>query len=152
MAEPIFKPKSGQTDYTNIRYCPVINCVVMHGGKILLVQRSADLNLYPNYWNGISGFLDDHQSIEDKVREELLEELYIDESQIISIERGNVLVQESRKYKKTWIVFPILVKVKTNKFDLSWEAKKAKWYEPSQINKLNLLPGFDVVVSQFIKD
>jgi len=152
MAEPKFVPKPGQTDYTNIRYCPVINCVVTYQDKVLLVHRSSELNLYPGYWNGVSGFLDDQQSIEDKVKEELLEELYIDETQIASIERGSVLVQESEMYPKTWIVFPVHVEVKTDKFKLDYEAQDAKWYEREQIKQLKVVPGFEEVLAQFSKN
>jgi len=45
--------------------------------KILVVQRSKKLHFYPGYWNGISGFLDDQKNIEQKVKEELREELGI---------------------------------------------------------------------------
>ena len=61
-----FVPAPGQTDFTNIRFAPVINCVLKYKNKILLVQRSKELRLYPDYWNGISGFLDDDKSLNDK--------------------------------------------------------------------------------------
>lgn len=70
-----FEPNKGQVDYTNIRYTPVINCVVRHNNMILIVQRNQKMRLYPNFWNGISGFLDDRRSIEEKVKDELREEL-----------------------------------------------------------------------------
>ena len=72
--EKKFTPKPGQVDYTNIRRAPVINCVLRYGDKILLVKRSAELRLYPNYWNGISGFLDDDRSVLEKVKDEIREE------------------------------------------------------------------------------
>lgn len=78
MSKPKFKPKPGQVDFTNIRWAPVINCVVKHQDKILLVKRSKELNLYPGYWNGISGFLDDQRSLTEKVEEEIKEELGIE--------------------------------------------------------------------------
>ncbi|HEY4161329.1 MAG TPA: hypothetical protein VGM08_04680, partial [Candidatus Saccharimonadales bacterium] len=65
MAEPKFVPKPGQVDYTNIRYAPVINTVITNSGKVLLVQRSPGMRLYPGYWSGMSGFLDDNRSIEE---------------------------------------------------------------------------------------
>lgn len=71
MKEPKSTPKPGQVDYTNIRYAPVVNIVVTHAGKILLVQRSKNMRLYPGFWNGVSGFLDYAKSIWEKVREEL---------------------------------------------------------------------------------
>ena len=98
MAQPKFIPAKGQVDYTNIRYCPVTNCVVKHKDKILLVKRSNDLNLYPGFWNGISGFLDDNKIVEDKVKEELFEELNI--SKIKSCQLSGVRYL-SKKVKST---------------------------------------------------
>ena len=150
MAEPKFVPKPNQVDYTNIRYAPVVNTVVMHDGKILLVQRSSDMRLYPGYWNGISGFLDDARSIEEKVTQELAEELWIVSDDIESMERGNVLLQEAPDYHKTWFVVPVLARVRTADFRLDWEAKTAQWYLPEGLGRLELLPGFDAVIGQFL--
>ena len=150
MAEPKFVPKPGQTDYTRIRYAPVLNTVVTRAdGKVLLVQRSPDMRLYPGFWNGISGFLDDYKSIEEKVREELSEELDVDEKDIVSIKRGQVLLQEAPEYGKTWLVVPVLVTVHAVDVRTDWEAQKAQWFEPAEIDKLELLPGFNTVFKQF---
>lgn len=152
MSEPKFVPKPGQVDYTNIRYAPVMNIVVVKGDKVLLVQRSADMRLYPSYWNGISGFLDDHQSIEEKVREELREELGLGAKQIKSITRGQVLLQEAPEYRKTWLVVPVCVEAATESFTLDWEAQRAKWFTPAEAAQLDLLPGFIDVLAQFFPE
>lgn len=149
MTQPAFVPKPGQVDFTNIRYAPVVNTVVTHAGKVLLVQRSADMRLYPNYWNGISGFLDDNRSIEQKVTEELQEELGITASAIKSLERGQVLLQEAPDYGKTWLVVPVLAHVTAAEFRLDWEVQRAAWFELSDVYKLDLLPGFRQVIDQF---
>ena len=141
-----FIAKKGQVDYTNIRYAPVINCVVRHDNLILIVQRNSKMNLYPNFWNGISGFLDDNKSIEEKVREELEEELGIKNEDIISIQHGQIFDQEEKKYNKTWIVHPILVDVKTDEIKLDWEAQNYKWIKIKKAKEFNLLPGFDKVL------
>lgn len=149
MAEAKFVPRDGQVDYTQIRYAPVINCVVKHESKILLVRRSLELRLYPGYWNGVSGFLDDARSVEEHVYKELEEELGIGKVHVKKITRGQVLVQEAPEYNKTWLVFPILVIVDTDKISLDWEAQKAEWLDPKEAKKLNLLPGFDQVLATF---
>ncbi len=143
-----FKLKPGQTDYTNIRWAPVINCVVTHKGKVLLVQRDKDLNFYPGYWNGISGFLDDGKGLQEKVKEELREELGISAKDILSIKPGEVFDQEAPKYKKTWIVHPVLVRVKTDKVSLDWEARKFIWTSIIAAKKMKLLPGFKMVLAK----
>lgn len=143
-----FKPKPGQVDYTNARWAPVINCVLKYKDKILVVQRSKKLNFYPGYWNGISGFLDDQKSLTEKVVEELREELGISKNKIKQIWLGDIFDQEEPKYKKTWIVHPVLVTVKTDKIKLDWEAKSCKWITPREAKRLELLPGFDEVLKR----
>ena len=151
MKEPNFIPKDGQVDYTNIRYAPVINTVVFHDGRILLVQRSKSLRLYPSCWNGVSGFLDDSKTIEQKVEEELREELSISKTDIVDLKRGRPLIQEAPDYNKTWLVVPVRVEVSTNKFKLDWEAEDAKWFTPAEASRLDLMPGFREVLAQFIR-
>lgn len=143
-----FQPKPGQTDYTHIRYAPVVNCVLFCEGKILLVKRSKDLKFYPNVWNGISGFLDDGKDFEEKVKEEVSEEVGVAEENIVSIRRGEILHQDEPKYGKTWIVHPVLVEVKTNVITLDWEAREYRWLSIDEAKKLNFLPGFDEVLSR----
>lgn len=138
--------KKGQVDFSNARYSPVINCVVEHEGNILLVKRANNLRFYPGLWNGISGFLDDSQSIEDKAKEELSEELDMPAAKIQKIDVAPVLVQEDSKINRSWIVFPVHVIVNTNKFKLDREASEAKWLSLSEARKKKLMPGFNEVL------
>lgn len=147
MTKSKWKPKPGQTDFTNIRWAPVINCVVKCGEKILLVQRNKDLNFYPGYWNGISGFLDDNKSLRQKVEEEMREELGLAKKSIKKITLGKIFHQQAPRYKKTWIVHPVLVEVSTDAIKLDWEAQAFKWLTPSLVRKLKLLPGFAGVLN-----
>lgn len=146
-----FQPKPGQTDYTNIRYAPVVNCVLFHKGKILLVKRNENLNFYPNFWNGISGFLDDGKSFDEKVKEEVFEEVGITEEKIASIRRGEIFHQDEPKYGKTWIVHPVLIEVRTDVVTLDWEAQKHQWLSIDEVKTLDLLPGFDEVLKRVEK-
>ena len=143
-----FKPKPGQIDYTKARWAPVINCVLKHKDKILVVQRSNELNFYPGYWNGISGFLDDKRNLEQKVKDELKEELGIASKSVRKIRLGEIFHQKEAKYKKTWIVHPVLVEVSTEKVKLDWEAKNYKWIKLGEAKRLKLLPGFDRVLEK----
>lgn len=144
-----FKPKPGQIDFTHARFAPVINCVLAYRGKILVVRRSRPLNLYPGYWNGISGFLDDARSLGEKVRDELREEVGIYSKDIISIRLGQIFLQEAPKYKKTWIVHPVLVRVRTTRVKLDWEASAYRWVSPREVQRMKLLPGFARVLTTF---
>lgn len=143
-----FQPKPGQIDFTNVRWAPVVNCVVKYGSKFLVVKRSEEMDLYPGFWNGVSGFLDDQKSLKQKVEEELREELGISRKNIKNIYLGEIFDQEAKKYKKTWIVHPVLVEVSTDKIKLDWEAQSYRWVNYFQAKKLKLLPGFDMVLEK----
>jgi 8-oxo-dGTP pyrophosphatase MutT (NUDIX family) len=147
MLEPKFKPKPGQIDYTHARWCPVINVVVMHRGKILIVKRSKHLRFYPGLWNGIGGFLDDKKSLEEKVREELHEELGIKPRDIILMKFGQIFDADDPKIKKTWVIHPVLVKVRTNKIRLDWEAEEYRWVRPKEVKDFRIVPSFRRVLN-----
>lgn len=152
MAEPTFVPKPGQVDFTHIRYAPVLNVIVVHNGNVLMVRRAPDLKFYPSYWHCIAGFLDDDQSIEEKVAEELREELGWQSDDFEVVRRGQVRIDESPKYHKTYIVVPVLVEAKSNAVRLDWEASEAKWFAPERIKELKLLPDFLEVLGQFFPE
>lgn len=96
----VFVPRPGQTDFTHIRWAPVLNCVLQYKNKFLIMQRSAKMNIYPNAWNGIAGYLDDHKSLKEKVWEEVREECGLKPKDIISIRLGTVFDHEAPQYKK----------------------------------------------------
>jgi ADP-ribose pyrophosphatase YjhB (NUDIX family) len=152
MSEPTFIPKPGQVDYTDIRYAPVLDVVVTRNGKILLAKRSADRRLYPDCWATIDGFLDDKEDVETKALEELSEELGMDSADVVELKRGNVILHEDPDHAKTWLVVPVLAKVKTDTFTLDWESSEARWFEPKDIPGLDLLSGTLDVIGQFFPE
>ncbi len=143
-----FEPKPGQVDYTNIRWTPVINCVLRYRGKLLVVRRSDALRFYPSCWNGISGFLDDRKSLREKVAAEIREELGMPKSAIRKIQIGEIFEMDDLKYMKTWIVHPVLVDVATDEVNLDWEAQNYRWLTPREVQRLKLLPGFRKVLQK----
>lgn len=152
MTQPKFIPKPGQVDYTNIRYCPVVNVIPVCDGKVLFVQRAADLTFYPSCWHCIAGFLDDAQSIEEKAYEELGEELGWMTKDVLELKRGQVVLTEAPEYQKTYLVIPVLATVPEAAIKLDWEASRAQWFDPIEAKKLKLLPGFLEIVGQFFPE
>ncbi len=147
-----FEPKPGQIDFTDARWAPVISCVVACNGKILIVKRSAKMRIYPGRWNGIGGFLDDNKNLEEKVREELFEEIGIKENEIKSIKLGDIFDADDPTLGKTWIVHPVIAEVETEKIVLDWEAEEYKWINPGEVENFDVAPGFRKVVRNFLKE
>lgn len=151
MQEPIFTPKTGQLDYTNIRRVPVINCVVRHDGGILLVKRSAKMQSYPSYWNGVSGFLNDGGSILQKAHNELRQELGIAESRIALMTEGEVFEYKDEDSDRVWIVYPVLIEITTGEITLDWKAQEYQWVTVEEARSFHLLPGFEKVLNIFFR-
>ncbi len=151
MSKPVpkFVPRPGQIDFTHARYAPVINSVVKYNDKILIVRRNVGMSLYPGFWNGISGFLDDAKTITEKVQEELHEEVGIGPDQIQTVTLGQIFHQHDDSYQKTWIVHPVLVTVSTDDVVLNWEAEEYAWITRDQVSAYNLLPGFIYTLQSF---
>ena len=152
MPEPKFVPKPGQVDYTNIRYCPALDVVITRNGKILLAKRSADRRMFPDCWAAVAGFLDDDSGIETKAYEELSEEMGLDRSNVIKLTRGQVIMRDDPKQKKTYFIVTMLAEVNTDKFTLDWEASEARWFSPKEVPKLDLMPGMKQVIGQFFPE
>ena len=146
MTEQPFVPRPDQVDFTNARWCPVINCVVIYDSKLLLVERNKDMRLYPEYWNGISGFLDDQKSLAEKVQEELHEEIGVSLGQIKSIQLKGIFDQEAPELGKTWVVHAVRVEITTNQLTFDWEAQNHAWVSQDEALAYRLLPGFDEVL------
>lgn len=149
--EPPFVPREGQIDYTHEHRAPVLNCVITCRGKLLLVQRNPTMRLYPGVWNGVSGFLDEPgKSLEEKVREELREELGVADDAILSIrEAPDTIEVASPEYDKLWIVHPVHVEIATPNVTLDWEAVDHVWVDPEEARTYDLMPGFEKLLDLF---
>jgi DNA-binding MarR family transcriptional regulator/8-oxo-dGTP pyrophosphatase MutT (NUDIX family) len=148
-AEPPFTARPGQVDYTHVRYAPVLNAVVVCGGRVLLLQRSSGMRSYPDCWCGVSGYLDHDRSVEEMARREMWEEVGIADDRILTMERGTVLLQEAPEHGKSWLVVPVLVRVRGEEYRLDWESQAAGWFTFAGAAALDLLPGFDAVLAQY---
>lgn len=64
----------GRIDYSHSRVALVVNCIVRHGDKILLVRRSGLVAHHGHRWGCVTGFIDRFTSLESLVDCELFGE------------------------------------------------------------------------------
>lgn len=128
--ESLPKFMDGRIDYTDASKAPVLNCVVFHNGKVLILKRSDKVVNYKGKWNVVAGFLDERKPVEQFALEELSEELGITPSEL-HVGRTYEVFDESAG--KTWIVYPVLAVVESPEVTLDWEHSDFKWIEPSQV-------------------
>ena len=135
----------GRINYSNSNKAPVLNILVKHEDKILLLKRSDKVRAYQGLWNCVGGYLDEIRPIKEKVLEELTEELKITEPMIKDIKFGEHYEFDDKTIQKTWIIQPVLVELKAKpKITLDWEHTDFKWIEKDDLKEFNHVPGLDL--------
>ena len=136
------KRNDGRIDYTHSETAAVITIFVTYDKKILLLKRSKDVLTYKGKWNTVAGYLDEVRPIEDKILEELHEELNISQNEIKKINLGTPYSYIDENIKRTWIIHPVLVILKEKpQITLDWEHTKYCWIKPYEIDQYDTVPN-----------
>lgn len=152
LAKGLPKFPDGRIDYTYATAAPVVNCVLLAEGRVLLLKRSDQVLAYAGKWNGVSGFIDTFEPAEVIARREIREETGLADYQMRSFALRNHYHLEDPSASKEWFVFPILVELHTtHQITLNEEHTEYKWVPLPEVNRHDTLPNFAEVVRQAIK-
>ncbi len=120
--------------------------------KILLLKRSKKVLTYEGKWNSVAGYLDELKPIQEKVVEEIEEELGIKKNKISSIFLGESYEFKDNEIKKTWIVLPVLVELKNEpEIKLDREHTEYKWIEPEELENFDIVPNLIKSLKRVVK-
>jgi len=124
----------GRINYTGSDKALVLTCFVMYEDRILLLKRSDKVGSYRGKWNSVAGFVDEPVPIEDKILEELREELGISPDMIGGIKVGKPYEFHDAYIKKTWLIIPCLARLeREQEIKLDWEHTDYAWIDPERI-------------------
>lgn len=129
----------GRIDYSKSKEALTIIVFVKYKDKILLLKRSDKVRTYKEKWNTIAGYLDEvEKPIEEKIYNELEEELGIERSNINNLKITRQYKIEDKKIKKTWLTYPTLVElIKNPKIKLDWEHSEFRWIKRNEIKNFD---------------
>lgn len=144
-AKKLPKFLDGRINYSNSNIAPVVTIFVKYKDKILLLKRSDEVRVYQGKWFTVAGYLDELKPLDEKVIEELQEEIGIGKSNISSIHIGKPYKFTDTNVNKTWIAHPVLVtlKDKPRTIKLDWEHTEYKWIKPEEIKNFDTSPKLD---------
>jgi 8-oxo-dGTP diphosphatase len=152
-SEKLPKFEDGRIDYFTSDKAPVLNCFVRFQNQVLILKRSDKVRAYQGLWNSISGYLDEIRPLEEKVLEELREELGIDSELVLQIKNGKPYEFFDGDIKKTWIIFPVLAELKTQpEIRLDWEHTECKWIDSADLKKFEIVPGLDKILAGLLEN
>ncbi len=125
---------------------PVVTCFVMkqspHGQDlVLLVKRSDRVRTYRGHWAAISGYLEAGATPLSQAREELREELGLEEEDARLIRTGEPLTFTDDAIGVAWTVHPFLFRLRDgSEIRTDWEASLSGWTPPAEIGELPTVP------------
>ncbi|MCX6662514.1 MAG: NUDIX pyrophosphatase [Euryarchaeota archaeon] len=131
----------------------VVTCILEHDGKILLFKRSNQVGTYRGLWGGVAGYVEELEDPYDTAIKEIRQEAGVDVDALELVRKGDPIeisdTYEGRRYN--WIVYPFLFHVQTKELvHIDWEHEEYRWVYPSEVRKLETVPGLDEVITQLL--
>ncbi|DAC72443.1 MAG TPA: NUDIX pyrophosphatase [Thermoplasmata archaeon] len=131
----------------------VVTCLLEHGGKILLLKRSNMVGTYRGLWGGVAGYVEDLEDPYMTAVKEISQETGIDLDALMLVKKGDPIefsdTYEGKRYD--WVVYPFLFHIEDKGLvRIDWEHEEYRWVSPSEVKKLETVPGLDEVVAQLI--
>lgn len=131
---------------------PIIQKIVVGGAvikdnKILIIQRSADEEAFPNLWEFPSGKRENFEPSEDAVTREVKEETNLDVKVLKPISTFEYKVEKENEIRDaTQINF--LVEYISGDVKISNEHQAFKWISKNEMNKYNLTDSTKKVIEK----
>jgi 8-oxo-dGTP pyrophosphatase MutT (NUDIX family) len=131
----------------------VVTCILEHDGKILLLKRSNQVGTYRGLWGGVAGYVEELEEPYDTAIKEIRQEVGIEVDALELVRKGNPIefsdTYDGRRYN--WIVYPFLFHIQSKELvQIDWEHEEYRWVHPSEVRKLETVPGLDEVVTQLL--
>jgi len=131
----------------------VVTCLLEHDGKILLLKRSQRVGTYRGLWGGVAGYVEELEDPYDTAIKEIREEAGIRIDDLELVRKGDPLeisdTHEGKRYD--WIVYPFLFHIQSKDLvHIDWEHEEYRWVHPSEVRRLETVPGLDEVVKQLL--
>lgn len=131
----------------------VVTCILEHDGKILLLKRSKQVSTYRGLWGGVAGYVEEDEDPYDTAVKEIREEVGITIDAIELMKKGDPVeftdTYEGRRYD--WVVYPFLFHVQSKDFvQIDWEHEEFRWVHPSEVKRMDTVPGLDDVIRQLL--
>jgi len=128
----------GEITVEGVDESPVVTCLLMHEGRILVLKRSQEVSTNRGLWAGVSGYIEEGESPLETALKEIREEASINEPRLLKA--GGM--QSVRSEDRVWHVHPFLFESPTDEVRIDWEHTEYRWIVPGEAEALQLVPGF----------
>jgi 8-oxo-dGTP diphosphatase len=131
----------------------VVTCILENDGKILLLKRSNLVSTYRGLWGGVAGYVEELEDPYGTALKEISEEAGIDPEGVTLVKQGDPVefsdTYEGKRYN--WVVYPFLFHIDNKSLvRIDWEHEEYRWVLPSEVRKLDTVPGLEEVITHLL--
>lgn len=135
----------GRIDYHGSKENFVLDIWVKCGEEILLLKRSDKVRAYKGKRDCIWGYIDEEKPAEQKIREEIHEELSIPPEKIQHIHLGEIYVMHDAETDMDWIWYPVIAELDEKlEITLDYENTEYQWVKPVDIKNFDIVPELEI--------
>lgn len=125
--------------------------VVLYDGRILIIQRAKDDDVFPNLWEIPSGKKEPLEKIEDTVNREVKEEVGIDVKVVGFVSVFNFQVEKENEIRDATQINFLVSPLGKPEVKLSAEHQDFAWVKEDEVDKYNLSKETKEVVKKAFK-
>jgi len=129
----------------------IVTSFLFKDGKVLLLKRSDKVGSFRGKWAGISGFIEDENSLEAALRE-IKEETAVDSKDLQLLKIGTPFEIEDTVNDTIWSINPFLFSFKGTKIIIDWEHDTFEWVYPSEMDKFDTVTNLKKTLFNLIEN
>ncbi|KYC46457.1 MAG: dihydroneopterin triphosphate pyrophosphatase [Candidatus Methanofastidiosum methylothiophilum] len=129
----------------------IVTSFLFKDGKVLLLKRSNKVGSFRGKWAGISGFIEDENSLEAALRE-IKEETAVDSKDLQLLKIGMPFEIEDKVNDTIWSINPFLFSFKGTKIIIDWEHDTFEWIYPNEIDKFDTVTNLKKTLFNLIEN
>jgi len=129
----------------------IVTSFLIKNGKVLILKRSDKVGSFRGKWAGVSGFIEDENSLEAALRE-IKEETGIDSKYLELLKIGVPFDIKDIMNDTIWSINPFLFLFKGEKINIDWEHDTFEWVYPKEIENYDTVTNLKKTLYSLIED
>lgn len=122
--------------------------IIKHEGKVLLIQRSADEEVFPNLWEIPSGKREQFESSKDALIREIKEEVGLDVEPLIPVDVFEFRVEKENEVRDSTQISFLCKLIDEQEVKLSDEHQNFAWITEKEISTFDLSKETNAVIKK----
>lgn len=129
----------------------IVTSFLFKDGKILLLKRSDKVGTFRGKWAGVSGYIENENSLEAALRE-IKEETGVDSKYLELLKIGIPFDVNDSINDTTWSINPFLFLFKGDEIIIDWEHDTYEWIYPNEMENYDTVKNLKETLFNLIEN